>query len=972
MVKLQEDMAKERGFSPIFLFVVIILVMLGISILIGLGQMIICVTCGTAEKIPVIGWIVGGVAGGIKKVIPLGLAGIIDAIIGMADWSLQRKFLAPDVTVTSLAQQTGWTTVRDLANMAMVLGLVIIAICIILGIREFEAKRTLPIFILIALLINFTPVICGFIIDLSDKVTSWLAKGGISTTYAQKVENEINNNPDKYCDFFTIFLFALFMLIAAIVYFMYFLLFIIRFVYLLLLVIISPLAFASRIFPPSDKVRHFFPKFLHWDGWWNEFLTWCTIGFFGAFFLMQANNLFELHITGSSITGDAGILGDIILYFLPILFLLIGFFVALQTAQGVAAVTMIASGVFLGGMALKSFGGKMGAVSRRKRKELEAKREAGEKLTKREWATLQAARVGEAPTRIAYWAQRRIPFAKKKTPDELLWEERRKQREEAKKLTNEELVKELGFASVAGERRESRYLEIVDRGPSAVERLKNEVEKGTGKLKKENVMEDLKNKSRLAREEGRYDDAQRLTALMYELNDGRTPKGIGSVWLTKDMKREIAAKETKKDIKDVTEEDIKNLDEETLNREAEKIFLQRASPELLARTISRKTAQSEVFMGKLTEADAAPHVLALSSRFGTEFTKTFQGYIEKRFDKVGEQLHTVLNTTTAHALGLRVPKKIQELEASIDTHLEKEIEKRENVLKELKAKKAELPEDSPKRKELQDRIENTQKEMQELIANSVNLHKMSGSEMIELANKYGIKIEMPKEEEEIPEETPATEEEGRWRKFGRGMGKIGRRVGRVGIGVGERIGKKIGEKIEERKARKEEKPKPPTTQRIKEIEKEIGELEKIKKRIKGLEGQKETISRSPYLSPEDKQKERKKLDTQISKILQPRGIKDLKDLKGKIEEMQGKKQELIDREIKIRKKIKELKERSSLKIKKEIEEIDKELQGLPEKETESLSKEEIIKKREELEELRKRLNELAERKERQEKVERGA
>jgi len=922
MVKLQEDMAKERGFSPIFLFVVIILIMIAICAVIAGFQMIICVSCGTAEKIPIIGWIVGGVTGGIKKVIPLGLAGIIDAIIGMADWSLQRKFLADDVTVTSLAQQTGWTTVRDLANMAMVLGLVIIAICIILGIREFEAKRTLPIFILIALLINFTPVICGFIIDLSDKITSWLAKGGISTTYAQKVEDEINNNPDKYCDFFTIFLFALFMLIAAIVYFMYFLLFIIRFVYLLLLVIISPLAFASRIFPPSDKVRHFFPKFLHWDGWWNEFLTWCTIGFFGAFFLMQANIFFSLNITGSSITGKAGILGDIILYFLPILFLLIGFFIALQTAQGVAAVTMIASGVFLGGMALKSFGKKMGAVSRRKRKELEAKREAGEKLTKREWATLQAARVGEAPARIAYWAQRRIPFAKKKTPDELLWEERRKQREEAKKLTNEDLVKELEFASVAGERREARYLEIVDRGPSAIERLKKEVEKGKGKLKKENVMEDLKNKSRLAREEGRYDDAQKLTALMYELNDGRTPKGIGSVWITKDMKREIAAKETKKDIKDVTEEDIKNLDEETLDRYAEKIFLQRASPELLARTISRKTAQSEVFMRKLTEVDASQHVLALSSRFGTEFTKTFQDYIERNFDRVGEQLHTVLNTTTANALGLRVPKKIQELEASIDTHLEEEIEKKENVLKELKAKKAELssiqeeigiardPEIKKelriKQKALQASIkkledtygseENIQKEMRELIADSVNLHKMSGSEMIELANKYGIKIKMPKEEEEVPEEETAAEEESRWRKFGRGMGKIGRRVGRVGIGVGERIGKKIGEKIEERKARKEEKPKPPTTQRIKEIEKEIGELEKIKKQIKDLEGYKKTISsKSSLLSPEEQQKERKKYDVQISKILQPRGIKNLNDLEGKIKEMERKKQELKTR-----------------------------------------------------------------------------
>ena len=66
---------------------------------------------------------------------------------------------------------TGWTFTRDFANMFFLVALVFIGLSTILRIRDYEAKKALPRLIIIALLLNFTPVIVSFIVDIANVVT---------------------------------------------------------------------------------------------------------------------------------------------------------------------------------------------------------------------------------------------------------------------------------------------------------------------------------------------------------------------------------------------------------------------------------------------------------------------------------------------------------------------------------------------------------------------------------------------------------------------------------------------------------------------------------------------------------------------------------------------------------------------------------------------------------------------------------
>jgi hypothetical protein len=61
-----------------------------------------------------------------------------------------------------------WTTVRDVFNLTFIFGLVYIGFQIILGTNESSAKRTLPLLILAALLVNFSLFVVKFIIDFAN------------------------------------------------------------------------------------------------------------------------------------------------------------------------------------------------------------------------------------------------------------------------------------------------------------------------------------------------------------------------------------------------------------------------------------------------------------------------------------------------------------------------------------------------------------------------------------------------------------------------------------------------------------------------------------------------------------------------------------------------------------------------------------------------------------------------------------
>jgi len=244
--------------------------------------------------------------------------------------------------------EIGWGIVRNIANAALIIGLVWIAISIILG-REGDAKKTLINFIIIALLINFTPVICSFIIDGSNIITNSFMSGGVAeNTYSVGIFNAFNSIKTSDADFliqvtYSIILLA-FSLLFSVILLLYSFLFIARTIILWILVIVSPIAFATKVFPKFEHIGKIFPSILSWNEWWGSFWQWCFVGIPAGLSIYLANKLLVAYSADTSsqasalTTFDAGnILGFLFAYILPFAFLLVGFFMSISAGEKAAS-----------------------------------------------------------------------------------------------------------------------------------------------------------------------------------------------------------------------------------------------------------------------------------------------------------------------------------------------------------------------------------------------------------------------------------------------------------------------------------------------------------------------------------------------------------------------------------------------------------------------------------------------------------
>lgn len=210
----------------------------------------------------------------------------------------------------------GWTVTRDLANMGIVLALVIIGIATILKIESYQIKKTLPVLIIIALLINFTPVILGVIVDASNILMHYflgdaMDASAFAETFSEQYEivtrawsnifakaGQREGGPDLTPLGQTIALTS-FGFIAGFIYITFAFIFLLRYIAIWMLVILSPLAFVCFILP---KTKPYFDK------WWDQFLQWCFVGVFAAFFLYLSNGLLAL-ARGQELLGKTGLVG---------------------------------------------------------------------------------------------------------------------------------------------------------------------------------------------------------------------------------------------------------------------------------------------------------------------------------------------------------------------------------------------------------------------------------------------------------------------------------------------------------------------------------------------------------------------------------------------------------------------------------------------------------------------------------------
>lgn len=257
----------------------------------------------------------------------------------MFHWAISNPF---GISMTNPASnpiiQIGWTVTRDLTNMFFILGLAYIGLATALNISGFNTKKTFAKLLLFALLINFTPVICGVIVDAANIITDFFFSSIDLTTLFKaftsqdasigKITKEALRDPLEFL--IKLGLFSLYAFLTGTVLWLFALIFLMRHLIIWLLVILSPLAFFAGIFD-FGKAKEIYQK------WWGHFISWSFIAVPAGFFLYLGHHLTTAISKGQMamvIPSTANIIQRFFLQFSPylisVIFLCIAFYLTLK------------------------------------------------------------------------------------------------------------------------------------------------------------------------------------------------------------------------------------------------------------------------------------------------------------------------------------------------------------------------------------------------------------------------------------------------------------------------------------------------------------------------------------------------------------------------------------------------------------------------------------------------------------------
>lgn len=286
---------------------------------------------------------VGTIATAIVSVITDIIASLCEFILNLGSQMLSWSITAGGIDQTGRGSPVvteGWNLTRGLANSALIIGLVIIAINIILGKEEEQAKKTLINFVIVALLINFTPLICGFLIEGANIIARGFISEGITNEMSNQFLEGVTLARDG-ADLLEVLMLMIFLIVFSIisffVYILYSLLFLARTVVLWILIIVSPIALATKVFPKSNAVRKFFPSILYWDDWYEMFLQWVIIVVPAAIFIHLSNIAIKTLVITKPPEEANDIISNGFSCSLPLIFLIVGFMVTISSGGKIAA-----------------------------------------------------------------------------------------------------------------------------------------------------------------------------------------------------------------------------------------------------------------------------------------------------------------------------------------------------------------------------------------------------------------------------------------------------------------------------------------------------------------------------------------------------------------------------------------------------------------------------------------------------------
>ena len=214
------------------------------------------------------------------------VARILTLIAGLVDFATKLGNNVLDLAAVKI----GWQVVLGFTNLGFVLAIIIIAFATIFRMQSYAMKQVLWKLIVAALLVNFSLVIAGAFISVSNTVSDTMIKAAIGekgSNLSNALAGAVNpqkfakvGDPgagDKEAGFFMKKLGELFNFIAGLVFIIIFSLLIIfvfaalfvmllaRAIILVFLLVLSPVVWLLWIFPATAS---------HWQKWWSEFIRW--------------------------------------------------------------------------------------------------------------------------------------------------------------------------------------------------------------------------------------------------------------------------------------------------------------------------------------------------------------------------------------------------------------------------------------------------------------------------------------------------------------------------------------------------------------------------------------------------------------------------------------------------------------------------------------------------------------------------
>lgn len=226
-----------------------------------------------------------GIIGNIINVI-VGLLGkVLVVLIHILVWIASYNDFVSSAAVTN-----GWVILRDVCNMFFIVILLVIAFATTLNIENYSWKKVLPKMLLMAVLINFSKLICGVFIDFAQVIMLTFVNGfrdigggnfadmlGIGDLLA------INADGTEPINLLTVagtYLLALMYIIVSIgVILVILFVLIMRIVMLWILVTLSPIAYLLGALPKTKQYA---------DKWWSQFVENVVSGPILAFFIWLA------------------------------------------------------------------------------------------------------------------------------------------------------------------------------------------------------------------------------------------------------------------------------------------------------------------------------------------------------------------------------------------------------------------------------------------------------------------------------------------------------------------------------------------------------------------------------------------------------------------------------------------------------------------------------------------------------------